>query len=233
MSPIIGAGYPGLDPGSNGALTKMIKAINKISIIILLVATFACSPTRHQMPITTSSEEARELFLRGRELSENGLGVRADTLIKQAIALDPDFALAHLFISSQIGVPKAKELINKVSLGEALMIRATEAYYSGDFIVSDLTTDSLIDMFPRDKNCLLFASINFYNRDITKTIEYLNRASEIDPYYAAPYNLLGYQMIDLNRFDEAKAAFLKYLDIYPNSGNILDSFAEMLLKMGH
>ena len=85
---------------------------------------------KDEIPITTNSEEARKLFLEGRELLDDIRSDEARELFQKAIDQDPDFAQAHLSraftsISNadfQEHFDKAVALAPNASEGERLMI---------------------------------------------------------------------------------------------------------------
>ena len=56
----------------------------------------SCSTKEKEMPITTSSEEARQLFIQGREDLFNAEIEKAAKLFEDAIKKDSTFALAYL-----------------------------------------------------------------------------------------------------------------------------------------
>ena len=56
-----------------------------------------------KIPITTSSEEARKLYLDGRDLLEKLRGTDARRLFEQAVAKDPNFALAYVGLANTSG----------------------------------------------------------------------------------------------------------------------------------
>ena len=58
------------------------------------------------IPVTTTSEEARALFLEARTLNENLRGIDARPLLQQAVELDPTFASAYLLLANTAPVPK-------------------------------------------------------------------------------------------------------------------------------
>src|SRR5271169_3330758 len=65
-----------------------------------LPSAFAGTPQAETLPVTTSSPEARQVFEQGLARFENDL--RGETTVniwEQAIAKDPNFALAHGFIA--------------------------------------------------------------------------------------------------------------------------------------
>ena len=49
-----------------------------------------------KIPITTSSDEARTLYLKGRDLAEKLRATDARRLYEQAVAKDPNFALGYV-----------------------------------------------------------------------------------------------------------------------------------------
>ena len=53
-----------------------------------------------KIPITTSSEEARQLYLKGRELAEKLRGTEGRRFYEQAVAKDQNFAFAQLGLAT-------------------------------------------------------------------------------------------------------------------------------------
>ena len=64
---------------------------------VLLFGGVKNAPDQGEIAVTTESDEARRLFLKGRALNENVRGDEARELFMQAIDKDPGFALAHLY----------------------------------------------------------------------------------------------------------------------------------------
>src|SRR5512144_989320 len=87
-----------------------------------------------KVPITTSSDEARALYLRGRELAEALRATDARAFYQQAAEKDKTFALAYVGLANTSGttkefvdaVTRAVELSNKVSAGERHLILGLE-----------------------------------------------------------------------------------------------------------
>ena len=88
-----------------------------------------------QIPITTSSDEARQLYLKGRDLAEKLRATDAHALYEQAVAKDPNFALAYVGLANTAGTTKefidaatqAASLAGSVSEGERHIILAMDA----------------------------------------------------------------------------------------------------------
>jgi len=108
--------------------------------LVLVIGGASCAPASdHQprmIPITTNSEEARDSFLKGRNLVER-LRVRdSRSYFAKALEHDPDFALAHLYSAFAHGnnpkrffthLGEAMALADQVSEGESLWIRGFAA----------------------------------------------------------------------------------------------------------
>ena len=81
---------------------------------LAIVLTFASSglvaAQEGKVPITTKSEEARQLYLKGRDLQERLRGTDAHEQFRKAAAADKDFALAQLGLANT--APSAKEFFD-------------------------------------------------------------------------------------------------------------------------
>jgi tetratricopeptide (TPR) repeat protein len=58
------------------------------------------------------------------------------------------------------------------------------------------------------------------------------KATEINPEFSLAYNLLGYAYRSAGLFDQAEAAFKRYIELIPDEPNPYDSYAEFLMKTG-
>src|SRR5688572_14199599 len=56
-----------------------------------------------EIPVTTFSKEAKKVFIQGRDKFENSEAILASELLDNAIALDPNFAMAYLLRSQSGG----------------------------------------------------------------------------------------------------------------------------------
>src|SRR6187200_3251115 len=71
-----------------------------------------------KVPITTSSSEARDLYLKGRDLAEKLRATDGRKFYEQPVAKDADFALAHLGLANTAGT--TREFIDAVTRAAAL-----------------------------------------------------------------------------------------------------------------
>ena len=76
-------------------------------VVLLVIAGGVSSPMRAQSPaahdkisITTSSEEARKLYVDGRDLLEKLRVTDARHLFEQSVAKDPTFALGYVGLAN-------------------------------------------------------------------------------------------------------------------------------------
>ena len=77
-----------------------------VVLAALASATLAAEAADQKIPITTSSEEARQLYLKGRDLAEKLRATDARVLYAQAAAKDSGFALAQLGLANTAGTAK-------------------------------------------------------------------------------------------------------------------------------
>jgi tetratricopeptide (TPR) repeat protein len=219
------------------------KSILLIGVFLLGCIYLGCKPAQPsvEIAITTTSDEARQLFLQARDRLENSEIGKAAALFDQAIQKDPGFALAYAMRSQSGGGSvvarenreKAMALIGKVSKGEQLLIHYIDAQAGGQTALVKQYLDSLLLSFPRDKRIQLLAGLYYRGlADYKKSVMYYEQAARLDSNYAPPYNLLGYDNMSLGNADAAEKAFKSYIRLLPSSPNPRDSYAEFLRMTG-
>src|SRR5437763_1496756 len=139
-----------------------------LAALLLFITAIASSKTLQSMgqpkvnkevPITTSSTEARKLFLQGREARENWHLPEALDAWRAAAQKDPKFALAQVYVSFNTPDPKeelsarlaAKRLAAGTTPGEQLLIRWFTGAKEGDFIPAIFAMNDLLAQYPNDK----------------------------------------------------------------------------------
>jgi tetratricopeptide (TPR) repeat protein len=206
---------------------------------ILALATVANAAEK--IPITTSSEEARQLYLKGRDLSEKLRATDARPFFEKAAAKDPGFALAQVGLANTAGTAKefleavgrAVALAAKASEPEKLIICGLDAGTKGEVARQKDCLTRLTAAFPDDERAHnLMGIYQFGRQDFTAAAGEFEKATTLNPAFSQPYNLLGYSYRSLGKYPEAERAFKKYIDLIPNDPNPYDSYAELLMKMG-
>ena len=198
-------------------------------------------PASGKIPITTSSDEARAAYLKGRDLAEKLRATDARRFYEEAAAKDPGFALAYVGLANTSGtnrefvdaVTKAVALAPKVSDGERHMILALDAGLKGDPAGVLKHYTDLVVQYPNDERAqMLLANTYFGRQEYQKSIDHFVKATAINASFSQPYNQLGYAYRFLEKYGDAEAAFKKYIELIPGDPNPYDSYAELLMKMG-
>ncbi len=133
------------------ARNKTLQVLLAASVVLSAAALSACNQTSGntssaaaayggKLAVTSRSEQAKQEFLEGRDLSERLLGQESLQHFDKALSLDPEFASAELARANNS--PTAKEffdhlkkavnLADRASDGEKLLILANEAAANGD-----------------------------------------------------------------------------------------------------
>ena len=194
-----------------------------------------------KIAITSASEEARKEFLAGRDLSEKLRITDSIQHYDKAIALDPNFALAHLNRAN--ASPTAREFFDhlkhavthadKASDGERMLIQAAEAGANGNPAKQKEILDKLVAAYPNDERAhFTLGGYYFGQQDYTQAINHYKKATELNPTYSTAFNILGYAYRQNEQYADAETAFKKYIELIPNDPNPYDSYAELLLKTG-
>jgi tetratricopeptide (TPR) repeat protein len=216
------------------------------SIIVIIIVAFLglwrCGGSDgDQMPITTSSEEARRAFLTGESLADNIRFHEASRHLEAAIRADSNFALAYLCLA--ITNPSAKGYFENLQLakahgrhasrGEQLLIESFVASANGDPVTQTELLQELAGMYPRDRRVLTFLAAQYFAQQAyDSTVQVCERIVQLNPTYPPPYNLLGYSYRILGDLDAAGRAFKEYIRLIPDDPNPYDSYAELLMHQG-
>jgi len=214
-----------------------------LSISALLLVIIGCAAPKEdgKIPITTTSEKAREHYLQGRDLFEKLRAQESLQFFEKAVAEDSDFAMGYLYLSfaqpSAKGFfekfDKAVALADKVSEGERLWILGVEAGIHGFTMKQRELYQELVEAHPNDERAHnLLGNHYFVQEDYELAIEEYREATRINPNFSQPYNQLGYAHRFLENYSEAEKAFKKYIELIPDDPNPYDSYAELLMKMG-
>ncbi|HWN18233.1 MAG TPA: tetratricopeptide repeat protein [Gemmatimonadales bacterium] len=195
-----------------------------------------------KVPVTTGSEEARQLQAEGLRLADQLRPHEAGQLFEKAVAKDPNFAMAHFNLAQ--ASPNAKEttehlnravaLSDKASEGERLTILAFQAINNGDPAKWLEYSKQLVAAYPEDERAhAALGNVYFFGeQDYEGARDELQKAIDVEPNFAPAYNMLGYSHSALGDYPEAETAFKKYIELVPNDPNPYDSYAELLLRTG-
>ncbi len=194
--------------------------------------------------VTTSSAEAYNFYLKGREEQINYNLDAARQSFEKAVELDPTFASAYSQLSGVYGVlnnpqdrnraiEKAWNLSKKATEAERLWIEARYA----SFIEKNpekqrRIVQEIADKFPKDKEAHFSLAGWYFSSDSKKSIEEFTKTLSLDPNYAEALNIFAYLYLDLGDYEKAIEYFKKQVSVLPGQPNPIDSLAEAYFWMG-
>ncbi|MEO7987409.1 MAG: tetratricopeptide repeat protein, partial [Gemmatimonadales bacterium] len=191
--------------------------------------------------LSTTSAEAKDLYLKGRKLAEELRLHDGRQLFEQAAAKDPSFAMAHYQLAITSATAKdffehmneAVALSDKATDGERLMILNLQAGGNAQPKQAREYAEELVSKYPNDERAhFLLGNAYFGQQDFDKAIEQYKKAIEINAQFSGAYNSLGYAYRPIEKYADAETAFKKYIELIPNDPNPYDSYAELLMKTG-
>ncbi|MDX2246930.1 MAG: tetratricopeptide repeat protein [Bacteroidia bacterium] len=192
------------------------------------------------MPVTTNSDRARLCFEKARKFRHDFTHLsESHDLLKQAIALDPEFALAWVYLSMHYSTAGDKEAqkkameqaqlyAEKASKGEKMFV---EAMLQGP--ASAEIWKSLEQMYPDDKYIHLILGYIYKNnlQDYPGALAQFQKSLALDGTLGNAYNMIGYTYIALEQYGKAEEAFKTYMELFPHSGNPYDSMGDLYMKL--
>ena len=177
----------------------------------------------HNTPLaeaTTSSLEALEAYSAGWKLHTTSGAMAALPLVKRAVEIDPNFALAHATLGRQYAdldesdlsaasTTKAWQLKDRTSDREKFFIAATyEILATGNLEQARQICEAWAHMYPREAlpHVMLSGNPNKAVGRYEQAAAEARKAIEFDPDFAMAYFNLGVNNVYLNRPDEAENA---------------------------
>jgi serine/threonine protein kinase/tetratricopeptide (TPR) repeat protein len=203
------------------------------------------APARPIMDLTTDSMEAYNYFLRGREEFDKYYFADAKKFLERAIALDPEFAIAHLILSEAAGqlndLNRRDEALRDAFRNSAKASEKERLYIAARYAQrieqeSDKhfrLLQELARKYPDEKYALYDLGRIYDGRgDFPAAVDVLNQAIALDPDFGVAINQLAYTRAKMGEFDEALRLFEHYAAVSPGDANPLDSMAELYVRMG-
>ncbi len=196
--------------------------------------------------VTTSSTEAYNHYLKGREQLRYYDWIGARQSFEKAIELDPAFASAYYYLTAthyqlnnrregDEAIKKAWEFSRKATEKERLLIQARYALAIEENWDKRLRIlKEAAGKYPRDKEVHYSLATVYSSMAMTeKAIEELNAALSLDPNYELALNRLAYEYARLNDFEKAIEYLKRYVSVMPGKPNPIDSLAEAYFLMGN
>jgi len=196
------------------------------------------------MEVTTSSMDAYNYFLQGRDAYEKSYIVDAQKYFEKAVAIDSSFANAYMFLSTTYyalsnlkarddAIEKAMAYENKTTEKERLYIDAQSYYVKNDFSKSISILKQVTKKFPKEKRAWLYVGTNYYIlASFHNAIKYLNKTLELDPSFGPALNTIAYSYAAIGNIDKAIEYFKRYAVACPDDANPYDSMADLYFQTG-
>jgi tetratricopeptide (TPR) repeat protein len=196
-------------------------------------------PTADELPLTTKSPEARRLVVEGMALMDkmNERGTFQD--LRKAVQIDPDFAMAHEFLSQKSQDPaerlseqqKAFALRKLASPQEQLVIEWHQDVVDAKLVPAIQEMNQLLAQLPHDQRIVdMLTSWLDTQGQRERCIEIFEASGINSP---GLMNEAAYWYANLRQYDKALALLDKYIAAFPNEPNPQDSYAEVQRMAGH
>lgn len=200
------------------------------------------SGSARRLPVTTTSEEARQHFERGRDAAFHYQSARARRHLDAAIARDPGFVLAYLHRGG-MSLPNerrrffdaARDNVGRVTQDEGRMVEAFTAFLWEGRIEDavDIFSD-LADAYPDDPYLPTYLGLRYLHNlgQIGQAKEQFARASHRDPTFGQAYFWLGRAALEEGDLQSAESHFRRYLELAPEEPRPYDCFGVLHLRQG-
>lgn len=221
----------------------MLRKRHGLALCCLALALPGLASTAHaanektKMSATTQSERARALFEQGLAKYDRARPREAAPLFRQAVEVDPKFALAHLFAGlagdSVPDMRKAAELVGGVSEPERLFILAWKAQLDSQLLKAVGYMEQAVKLLPGDARLRvrLAQLYNATNRRDEAAAE-LKRAIEADPKFAPAHAALGQFHAARGELQQAIAAREAYARLLPDEAEPYQLIAHAYQQAG-
>jgi eukaryotic-like serine/threonine-protein kinase len=195
--------------------------------------------------VTTSSLEAYRAYLLGRDEIERFFGAEARRSLEKAVSLDPEFAVAYLYLAkahTELGdikaqneaLEKARRFASRASEKERLYI---EASYAGavknDGAARRRILEELAAKYPGEKDAYhelgrSYGSAKLYPQALAN----FEKALALDPDFGPTLNEAAYACLEMGQPAKAIPYLERYAAVNPGDPNPQDSIGEMLMRTG-
>jgi tetratricopeptide (TPR) repeat protein len=213
-----------------------------LCLVLATAAPVFCAASG-EMPITTSSAEARHLYLHGLDHYGNYLQIeKALQAWRASVGKDPRCAMSWAMIARISRDPKetqaarthAKSLSPRVSKGEQLFIKWVTAVAEDNYLDGIAALNDLLAEYPGDKWILFNAGDWLVSQSAYRRAQPMfEKAYALDPKFPAVLNDLGYTYAHFRDYPKALDMLARYTATIPGEPNGEDSYAEILRLSGN
>ena len=193
-------------------------------------------PERPVAQVTTSSPEAYRYYLAGVDYANKIFIPEATASFQRALQYDSTFAMAYYQLASIADrkfIDKAVQYLERAGRRDGYFIRSRKAALTGDAATAIAELQEAVKYYPDEKEAFyLLGNYKYGLKEHAAAIEYLVKATEIDPLYKAAYNRLSYVYDAAGDLERALLAINKYISLAPDEPNPLDSRGDLCSSHG-
>ena len=206
--------------------------------LILALASLACATEEEgestiaaasveEIPVSTDSEEARNLYHQAQELLDNGRAIEANAVFRRAVEADADFARGYLGIANSANsttefkqnLDRARGYAEDASEGERLLIDINLAFLDNNLEGALALARQLVEKYPSSPRARLSLGGAYGALDRNEEARAaMLEAIELDPELAAAHTTLGFNYLfsEPKDFDAAVRHFRHAVELNPD-----------------
>ena len=211
-------------------------------VLAFSVCAFADQKPNSAMQMSTKSPQARAFFEQGLAKMET-LHIEAGLQNwRNAAKADPNFGLAHIFLAYFAQDPteqvaeRLKAVAARRSAGpeEQLIIDWLANAGESKWVPAIQAMNSALRQYPNDKHLAWLAGwwLLLAQSEPMRAIPAFERAIQLDPNFADPWNEVAYCYARTGNFDEAFRHIKRYTELLPTEANPQDTYAEISRMAG-
>jgi tetratricopeptide (TPR) repeat protein len=202
----------------------------------------APDPNEHK----TNNSEALRYYSLGVEKAHNFQNAEAVDLLKKAVALDPNFAMAYARIGytyavadfvPQKGLPylgKAIQLSTHLPQRDRLYIEAWSAVAKANYVQATRLFNQIVESYPEETEAYYQLGRLLQGQEKSAAaVVVLRRGLENHSEETTLYNALGMSLMNLNQYGEAIEAEQHYVALSPQDPNSHDSLGMSYQRAGN
>ena len=194
--------------------------------------------------VSTTSMEAYNQLLKGREEFDKGRLYEAIDHFENAVQIDSTFAVAYLQLGiAQYFIFESRKANESFSKAEKYKYRATnrervyiESQYSWFFQSKEKSIDILekgLKSYPKEKNMHLWLGDHYdFIGKYTDALNQFNEVLKLDPDYGLPYKYKSQIYAKMDEYEKALDYMNKYVSIYPQYADPYYSLGMIYFRMG-
>ena len=214
------------------------------AVLVLVAGSAAAYFVSSRREVTTSSREAYDAYLKGRENEEKLYYRDASGAYAEALAKDPSFVMAMVrlaALSHEKDPTRARSLLQGASrLGDSVSARERllldiyqKALVDKDRAGAEALTAKYLKAYPKSPEGYHLRANQLMKKGQAKeAAEVFGKLLAVNPNYAIAYNNIGYYCMAQGDYQKAEDNLKRYRFLAPDQANPFDSLGELYANTG-